>query len=202
MLNRIHNGVEYTTMQFGYVWFSCSIPPNGQHHDKLSSLKGGLLPDPEYVITCRTHSWMVYFMENANLKWMMTGGPPSSGHPHSVRTYLDFKWFQCHFAEKSENSPWSCESYSSSCEFSWNSVSAARLNEWPHWDDSPANCNRLPRLVPNHSQNAGTVVAKSCTSWKSLSNPMFFFTISTKVEQDFATIYSTSVVSDTPSFDS
>ena len=32
--------------------------------------------------------------------------------------------------------------------------------------------------------------------------PCFFFTISTKVEQDFATIYSTSVVSDTPSFDS
>ena len=26
--------------------------------------------------------WLVYFLENPNLKWMMTGGTPISGKPH------------------------------------------------------------------------------------------------------------------------
>ena len=28
------------------------------------------------------NSWMVYFRENANLKWMMTGGTPIYENPH------------------------------------------------------------------------------------------------------------------------
>ena len=31
------------------------------------------------------HSWMVYFMENPNLKWMMTGGSPIAGNLHMMK---------------------------------------------------------------------------------------------------------------------
>ena len=31
------------------------------------------------------HSWMVYFMENAIYKWMITSGTPISGNPHMCK---------------------------------------------------------------------------------------------------------------------
>jgi hypothetical protein len=35
------------------------------------------------------NSWMVYFMENPNLKWMMTGGTPILGNLQMVNNMVD-----------------------------------------------------------------------------------------------------------------
>ena len=39
----------------------------------------------------KPNSWMIYFMENPRITWMMTGGTPISGNPH-IYIYVSGKF--------------------------------------------------------------------------------------------------------------